>query len=191
MTHTQDKLIISTALPQITDTFNSQTSIGWYGTSYLLTNCAFQLVFGKIYKFFPIKATFSISILVFEAGSAICAAAPNSISFIIGRAVAGLGAGGVLSGVVSFSFFICDGIKIFLAESGWLTVWRYRWSLWFILSRYIRGRNIRVSLGQCLVCLLCLVLLLVGCSLRMLVGGGVFILTVSSLAVDRKRYGRF
>jgi predicted MFS family arabinose efflux permease len=41
------------------------------------------------------------SILVFVVGSTVCAAAPNSIAFIIGRAVAGVGAGGVLSGVVS------------------------------------------------------------------------------------------
>jgi MFS family permease len=37
---------------------------------------------------------------LFEVGSAICGAAPNSIAFIIGRAIAGLGAGGVQSGIV-------------------------------------------------------------------------------------------
>ena len=102
--HSQDKLIISTAIPAITNEFNSAGDIGWYGTAYLLTNCAFQLVFGKIYSFFDIKATFMTSILIFEAGSALCGAAPNSIAFILGRAFAGLGCGGVLSGVVRFSF---------------------------------------------------------------------------------------
>ena len=77
--------------------------MGWYGTAYLLTNCAFQLVFGKLYKFLPAKALFLSSLLLFEVGSAICGAAPNSVAFIIGRAVAGLGAGGVLPGVVGFS----------------------------------------------------------------------------------------
>ena len=100
----QDKLIISTAIPAITNEFNSAGDIGWYGTAYLLTNCAFQLVFGKIYSFFDIKATFMTSILIFEAGSALCGAAPNSIAFILGRAFAGLGCGGVLSGVVRFFF---------------------------------------------------------------------------------------
>lgn len=95
-----DKLIVSTAIPQITNTFNSAGDVGWYGTAYLLTNCAFQLVFGKLYKFLPIKATFLTSILLFEIGSAICGAAPTSFAFIFGRAIAGLGAGGVLSGVM-------------------------------------------------------------------------------------------
>jgi MFS family permease len=98
----QDKLIISTAIPQITDEFHSANNIGWYGTAYLLTNCAFLLVFGKIYTVFNVKATFLTAVVLFEVGSAICGAAPNSIAFIIGRAIAGLGAGGVGSGVVRF-----------------------------------------------------------------------------------------
>jgi MFS family permease len=98
----QDKLIISTAVPQITNTFHSADDIGWYGTAYLLTNCAFLLVFGKLYSFLNVKWTFLTAVVLFEIGSAICGAAPNSISFIIGRAIAGLGAGGVQSGVVGF-----------------------------------------------------------------------------------------
>ncbi|KAK9234935.1 major facilitator superfamily domain-containing protein [Lipomyces kononenkoae] len=95
-----DRLIISTAIPQITNEFDSAGDIGWYGTAYLLSNCAFQLMFGKLYAFFSIKATFLISILLFEAGSALCGAAPNSIAFMLGRTVAGLGAGGILAGVM-------------------------------------------------------------------------------------------
>jgi len=102
--HSQDKLIISTAIPQITNEFHAANDIGWYGTAYLLTNCAFLLVFGKIYTFMNVKATFLTAVLLFEVGSAICGAAPNSIAFIIGRAIAGLGAGGVQSGVVRFTF---------------------------------------------------------------------------------------
>ncbi|KAF2178412.1 putative MFS multidrug transporter [Zopfia rhizophila CBS 207.26] len=95
-----DRLIISTAIPQITNEFNSAGEIGWYGTAYLITNCAFQLVFGKLYTVFSVKGTFLTSILLFEAGSALCGAAPNSVTFILGRAIAGLGSGGILSGVI-------------------------------------------------------------------------------------------
>ena len=56
---------------------------------------------GKLYTVFPIKYTFMATFLVFEIGSAICGAAPNSIVFIVGRAIAGVGGGGVLSGFVS------------------------------------------------------------------------------------------
>ncbi|KAH8701042.1 putative MFS multidrug transporter [Talaromyces proteolyticus] len=97
---TLDRLIISTAIPQITDQFKSAGDIGWYGTAYLLTNCSFQLVFGKLYTVFNIKATLLASIIFFEIGSALCGAAPSSIAFIIGRAIAGLGAGGIMSGIM-------------------------------------------------------------------------------------------
>ncbi|TVY33835.1 Efflux pump, partial [Lachnellula subtilissima] len=53
-----DKLIISTAIPQITNEFHAANDIGWYGSAYLLANCAFLLVFGKIYTISSIKATF-------------------------------------------------------------------------------------------------------------------------------------
>jgi MFS family permease len=97
----QDRLIVSTAIPQITNEFNSAGDIGWYGTAYMLTMCAFQLAFGKIYTVFSIKSVFLGSIVLFEAGSAICGAAPNSIAFIFGRAIAGVGSGGISSGIVS------------------------------------------------------------------------------------------
>ncbi|OOF91977.1 hypothetical protein ASPCADRAFT_154290, partial [Aspergillus carbonarius ITEM 5010] len=95
-----DRLIISTAIPQITNEFGSADDIGWYGTAYLLTNCAFQLLFGKLYPSFSIKVIFMSSMVVFEAGSALCGAAPNSVAFILGRAISGIGAGGILSGVM-------------------------------------------------------------------------------------------
>ena len=46
------------------------------------------------------RAVFLISVVVFEVGSAICGAAPSSIAFIIGRAIAGVGAAGVSGGIV-------------------------------------------------------------------------------------------
>jgi hypothetical protein len=42
-----DNTIIATAIPKITDHFNSLGDVGWYGSSYLLTSCALQLFFGK------------------------------------------------------------------------------------------------------------------------------------------------
>ncbi|TDZ19644.1 Efflux pump aflT [Colletotrichum orbiculare MAFF 240422] len=95
-----DRLIIATAVPQITDDFRSVTDIGWYGSAYLLTTCAFQLLFGKLYAFFDIKSVFMVSVVLFEIGSAICGAAPNSIAFIVGRAIAGVGGAGIISGVI-------------------------------------------------------------------------------------------
>ncbi|KAI0395123.1 MFS general substrate transporter [Xylariaceae sp. FL0594] len=94
-----DRTIIGTATPQITQEFHSLGDIGWYGSSYQLTTAASQLLFGRIYKFYEIKRTFLITVATFEVGSVICGAAPNSVVFIVGRAIAGLGAAGIFSGV--------------------------------------------------------------------------------------------
>ncbi|EAL86150.1 hypothetical protein LV164_003885 [Aspergillus fumigatus] len=95
-----DRTIISTAIPQITNEFDSLSDVGWYGSAYLLTCCAFQLLFGKIYTFYPVKAVMLSSILLFEVGSAVCGAAPNSTAFIVGRALAGIAAAGIFAGSV-------------------------------------------------------------------------------------------
>ncbi|KAK3944889.1 hypothetical protein QBC46DRAFT_360851 [Diplogelasinospora grovesii] len=93
-----DRTIIATAVPRITDEFHALGDIGWYGSAYMLTTSCAQLVYGRIYKFYDMKWTFIISIIIFEIGSAICGAAPSSTVFIIGRAIAGLASAGIFSG---------------------------------------------------------------------------------------------
>ncbi|KAI4261784.1 MAG: hypothetical protein L6R42_003024 [Xanthoria sp. 1 TBL-2021] len=95
-----DNTIIATAIPKITDHFNSLDDVGWYGSSYLLTTCAFQLFFGKLYTFFSIKWVYLTAIAIFELGSLICGAAPTSVALIVGRAVAGVGSAGIFSGAL-------------------------------------------------------------------------------------------
>ncbi|KAI1651883.1 MFS general substrate transporter [Daldinia loculata] len=94
-----DRTIIGTAIPRITQDFNSLGDIGWYGSAYQLTTAASQLVFGRVYRFYDIKKVFLFVVAVFEIGSVICGAAPNSIAFILGRAIAGFGAAGIFTGV--------------------------------------------------------------------------------------------
>ena len=58
------------------------------------------LLFGKNYTFYSIKMVFLSAIGLFEIGSAICGAAPNSTAFIVGRAIAGLGSSGIFGGAI-------------------------------------------------------------------------------------------
>lgn len=95
-----DNTIIATAIPKITDHFNSLADVGWYGSAYLLTTAAFQLLFGKFYTFFSIKWVFLIAIGIFELGSLLCGVAPSSTALIVGRAIAGLGSAGIFSGAL-------------------------------------------------------------------------------------------
>ncbi|MCJ1285331.1 hypothetical protein MMC26_004671 [Xylographa opegraphella] len=101
-----DRLILGVAIPRITDEFNSLGDVGWYGSSYLLTSCAFMLLLGKIYSFTNPKWVYLGSLVVFELGSAVCGAAPNSTAFIVGRAIAGLGNAGLFQGVVVIIVYI-------------------------------------------------------------------------------------
>jgi len=48
--------------------------------------------------FFPKKIVYLVYIGVFEAGSLVCALAPNSAALIVGRTVSGLGASGIFAG---------------------------------------------------------------------------------------------
>ncbi|KAJ9154805.1 Major facilitator superfamily domain, general substrate transporter [Pleurostoma richardsiae] len=95
-----DRIIISTAIPRITDAFHSIDDIGWYGSAYVLTSSATQLLWGRLNSFYNNKAVFLAAVGLFEVGSALCGAAPNSIAFILGRAIAGSGSAGVFSSVV-------------------------------------------------------------------------------------------
>ncbi|KAL8807193.1 MAG: hypothetical protein Q9182_000875 [Xanthomendoza sp. 2 TL-2023] len=95
-----DTTIISTAIPVISQDFHSLQDVGWFVSSYLLTNCSFQLLYGKLYTLFAVKPVFVIAMVIFEIGSLICAVAPSSPVFILGRAIAGLGSAGVFSGAL-------------------------------------------------------------------------------------------
>ena len=95
-----DNTIIATAIPRITDQFKALNDVGWYGSSYLLTTCATQLMYGKFYTYYSIKWVYLAGLGIFELGSLICGLAPNSIALIIGRAIAGVGAAGIFSGAI-------------------------------------------------------------------------------------------
>ncbi|CAI7622651.1 unnamed protein product [Penicillium crustosum] len=93
-----DRTIIATAVPRIANQFNALDDLSWYASAYLLTSCATQLSWGKVYTFYSTKTIFLIAILIFEVGSAVCGGAPNSKAFIVGRAIAGIGSAGIFSG---------------------------------------------------------------------------------------------
>ncbi|PWY90526.1 MFS general substrate transporter [Aspergillus sclerotioniger CBS 115572] len=95
-----DNTVLATAIPKITDQFKSLDDVGWYGSSYLLTSCCLILAFGKLYTFYSTKWIYLVGLTLFEIGSLVCGAAPNSIALILGRAIAGLGAAGLFSGAM-------------------------------------------------------------------------------------------
>ncbi|KAJ5817499.1 MFS general substrate transporter [Penicillium robsamsonii] len=95
-----DNTILATAIPKISRDFKTISDVGWYGSVYFLTICSVTLLFGKLYKLYHLKWIFLAALFLFELGSLICGIAPTSSALIIGRAVAGLGSGGIFPGAI-------------------------------------------------------------------------------------------
>ena len=100
------------AIPKITDDFDSLDDVGWYGSAFFLTVAAFQSTWGKAYKYFPLKWTFMLAILIFEVGSLICGVAPSSVALIVGRAIAGAGGAGIASGAYTILAFSVEPARV-------------------------------------------------------------------------------
>ena len=71
-----EKMIVTTAIPRITDEFHTLDQVGWYGSAFLLTLATFQSTWGKLYKYFSLKLVFLVSVLIFEIGSLLCGKDP-------------------------------------------------------------------------------------------------------------------
>lgn len=99
--------IVGTAIPKITDEFHGLSQVSWYGSAYFMCLGGFQSSWGKAFRYFNLKWTFILTVIVFEIGSLICAVAPNSNAFIVGRAIAGVGGAGLSTGgTVIFAFCV-------------------------------------------------------------------------------------
>ena len=62
-----DNTIIGVAIPKISTAFDALDDIGWYGSVFPLTVTALQPTFGNIYRYFDVKITYVVSIVVFES----------------------------------------------------------------------------------------------------------------------------
>jgi EmrB/QacA subfamily drug resistance transporter len=101
-----DQSIVAVALPMITSELGGLDKLSWVVTAYLLTATAATPLWGKISDLRGRRPMFQAAIVVFLVGSLICGFAPEiadvvSVSginvMIAGRAVQGLGAGGLMS----------------------------------------------------------------------------------------------
>ncbi|GJE87743.1 MFS general substrate transporter [Phanerochaete sordida] len=95
---TTDATIVSTILPTISSDFNaSQLEYTWVGVAYMLTQTAFQPLYGKISDLIGRKTVLYSSMLVFVTGSILCGGSQSMLWLIIARALAGIGGGGIVS----------------------------------------------------------------------------------------------
>ncbi len=92
-----DQTILANALPIIGRDFNDVRNLPWLITAYLLASTAVIPLYGKIADIHGRRFTLRIALLIYIAGSLVCALAPNMLVLIFGRALHGLGGGGLSS----------------------------------------------------------------------------------------------
>ncbi|KAJ3103634.1 hypothetical protein HDU97_009973 [Phlyctochytrium planicorne] len=95
-----DQTILTTALEKIVKELGDQELIPWVGSAFLLSSTSFSVLYGKISDIFGRKPTFLFALVIFLAGSTVCALAPSLPVLIAGRAIAGVGGGGICTLVV-------------------------------------------------------------------------------------------
>ena len=101
-----DQSIVGVALPKITSELGGLDKLSWVVTAYLLTSTAATPLWGKISDLYGRRPMFQSAIVVFLVGSLVCGfAGPLADALnvggidlmIAGRAVQGLGGGGLMS----------------------------------------------------------------------------------------------
>ncbi|WP_346767368.1 MDR family MFS transporter [Streptomyces sp. C1-2] len=96
-----DNMIIGTAMPTIVGELGGLEHLSWVVTAYTLATAASTPLWGKLGDMYGRKGVFMTSIVVFLIGSALSGMAQDMGQLIGFRAVQGLGAGGLMVGVMA------------------------------------------------------------------------------------------
>ncbi|KAF5025979.1 hypothetical protein F66182_1947 [Fusarium sp. NRRL 66182] len=92
-----DSTIIATLSGPIASEFHSLSLLSWLATAYLISNAACQPISGRLTDIFGRGPGLVFSNIFFAAGNLICGLAQDANVMILGRIVAGIGGGGLMS----------------------------------------------------------------------------------------------
>ena len=87
--------IVSTAMPQIAGQLGDMHLYSWVFSSFLLTQTATTVVFGKLADLYGRKPVLLAGIAVFVIGTLLCGVAWSMPSLIVFRLIQGIGAGAI------------------------------------------------------------------------------------------------
>ncbi|WP_030942674.1 MDR family MFS transporter [Streptomyces sp. NRRL S-646] len=96
-----DNMIVGTAMPTIVGDLGGLEHLSWVVTAYTLATAASTPIWGKLGDMYGRKGAFMTSIVIFLIGSALSGMAQNMGELIGFRAIQGLGAGGLMVGVMA------------------------------------------------------------------------------------------
>lgn len=92
-----DQSIVTPAMPTIGGQLGDPQYLPWIVTAYLLTATAVAPLYGKISDIYGRRRTLYAALILFLAGSVISALSPNIFVLIGGRAIQGIGGGGLFA----------------------------------------------------------------------------------------------
>jgi EmrB/QacA subfamily drug resistance transporter len=92
-----DQTIVATSLPAMVGELKGMEHMSWTISAYLLSSTAATPIYGKLSDLYGRRALFGTAIAVFLVGSLQCGFATSMGQLIAGRAVQGLGGGGLVS----------------------------------------------------------------------------------------------
>lgn len=90
-----DQTIVATILSTVGNKFDAFENVGWLSSGFLLTMAVFIQPYGKLSIIFGRKWSMVVAIVIFEAGSLMCALASSMNVLIGGRVLAGVGGAGI------------------------------------------------------------------------------------------------
>ena len=137
---------MATLLAPISASFSSLQDLSWLASAYLIANAASQPLSGRLTDIFGRRAGLLFCNATFGIGTLLCGVAPRMSILILGRVIAGLGGGalvtiltivisdlvplrkrGVVQGINNISVGIGTGSGGFLG--GWInSMWGWRWA---------------------------------------------------------------
>ena len=90
-----DQVMVATALPTIAAALGDVDNMSWVVTANLLCATAATPLYGKLSDIHGRRTMMLIAIGIYAVGSLACALAPTMLALILGRALQGLGGGGL------------------------------------------------------------------------------------------------
>ncbi|KAK9236463.1 major facilitator superfamily domain-containing protein [Lipomyces kononenkoae] len=92
-----DGTIVATLTSKIASEFHEFRSVSWIITGYLIAQATFLPLYGKLSDIFGRKPVLLMCNLCFGLGTVFCGLAPNLISLVVARVIAGCGGGGLFT----------------------------------------------------------------------------------------------
>lgn len=92
-----DSVIIATAMPTISNSFNAGSIASWVPSAYMLTSTSFQPLYGRFSDIFGRKLALCVAMAVYILGSLAAGFSTSIIQLIVFRGFAGAGGGGIQS----------------------------------------------------------------------------------------------